>query len=198
MNRYKQAWWSWWSYQILSWDLIILIHCWSERKFSVPPIPPPAAANKVVAELCATSRSALSRSSWKLDRVSSKAVKFSHVTCEDFEVWTCEEERSTRFDTAVIPSNETSRACTFLRSATQTNTANTKTRKGSEDVWRKQRSVTHTNVGSGWLCSPSCPRVVAKVDAGLKAKKPTSSRKVPRSGTTGTTRKVWCVPCWRL
>ena len=56
----------------------------------------------------------------------------------------------------VIPSNETSRACTLLRSATQTNTANTKTRKGSEDVWRKQRSVTQmlVLVGSALQAAP--------------------------------------------
>ena len=63
----------------------------------MPPMPPPAAANKVVAELCATSRSALSRPCQIVsDRVS--AVKSSHVTCEDVEVWTCEEERLMRFD----------------------------------------------------------------------------------------------------
>ena len=40
------------------------------------------------------------------------------------------------------------------------------------------------------LGSPSCPRVVAKVDAGLKAKKPTSSRKVPEKSTRKI-RKLW-------
>ena len=43
-----------------------------------------------------------------------------------------------------------------------------------------QRHAKGLKISEGNKDLPSCPRVVAKVDAGLKAKKPTSSRKVPQ------------------